>query len=690
MRLFRPKPSDTEMDEELRAHFEMRLDRNIADGMSPEEARRAAQKQFGWIESLKEDCRDARRGRWFEDFRRDIAYAVRSLRKNPAFTLVVIATLAVGTGANTAVFSLVNAALLRPLPFREPDRLVWISNPEPASAGVPGMTRSVTVRDWRERSHSFERFGCYIAWFGRQQTVLSLNGESFRVEGAFIDREFLPTLGVSPQIGREFAADDILNSALLTHRFWKTRFNANPAIVGTAMTISGRSWTIVGVLPESFDFSSIFAPGPKPIDFLRPAPRFGDLSDNSHAVIGRLKPGVTLSQAQAELDGINAQIRNANPDRGSFGARLVPLREHVSGDFRLSFAILSATVVCVLLIACANLCNLLLARAATRRQEWAVRMALGAGRSRLLRQMLAESFLLSFAGAAAGLFLAHTTTNGIVHSRVFFIPLLSTAHVDRPALIFTITAAGIMAVILGVVPALQLSKITLRNDLKEASRGLSEGTSHASLRSFLIVAEVAVACVLLVGAGLLIHSFVHITKVDLGFKPDLTFACRVRTNRDFKTNTESIVYFNELSQRIHALPGVEAVAFTRALPLGSREIVNVRPKGATYRPEEAPAAFIQDGDPGFFQTLRIPLISGRHFNLNDTMFDASVASGAIPSVMVNEKLARDLWPNENAAGQTLFVFENANAASALTECKVVGVVGNVRHSPLEITAAPQI
>jgi predicted permease len=367
------------------------------------------------------------------------------------------------------------------------------------------------------------------------------------------------------------------------------------------------------------------------------------------------------------------------------------LREHISGNYRLSFAILSASVACVLLIACANLCNLLLARAASRRQEWAVRMALGASRSRLLRQMLAESFLLSCAGAASGLFLAQIITNTITHSRIFFIPLLSTAHVDGPALFFTVGTASLMALILGVVPALQLSGITLRNDLKDASRGLSEGAARSSFRAVLIVAEVAVACVLLVGAGLLIQSFVQISKVDLGFQPQLTFACRVRTNRDFKTNTESIVYFDDLSHRIKSLPGVESVAFTRALPLGSREIVNVRPKGASYRSAEAPTAFIQDGDPGFFQTLRVPLISGRYFNLDDTMFDAAGAvSGSIPTVIVNEKLARDLWPNQNAADQSLFVFENANPSSPAIECKVVGVVGNVRQSPLEITPAPQI
>ena len=687
--LFRKGELDADMDEEMRSHIEMRMQQNIAGGMSQEEARYAALKQFGWMDSIKQTCREERRFAWLDNLVQDVRYAVRLLRKDFGFTAVAVLTQALGIGANTTIFSLVNAVLLRPLPFREPNRLVWITNPELGGQGVPGMTRSVNVRDWRELNRSFEGLGCYIAWFGRQQTILVVDGEKIRVEGVWVDREFLKVLGISPRLGRNFLAEDGNQAMILTDNFWKRQFQADPTIVGKAITLSGRSWTVVGVLPPAFDFTSVFMPGSR-VDFMRPSLTFGDLSDNSHAVIGRLKPGVNLHQAQLEFDALNQQLREAHPERGSFGARLVPLRDHVSGQFRRPLVVLCCAVGCVLLIGCVNLSNLLLARAAVRCKEIAVRMALGASRWRLLRQMLTESVLLAACGAGLGIPLAYLGTGALAQLHSFNIPLLQFARVDGLALGFAVVIGCATGLLFGIVPALQLSQTGVQGDLKEAGRGSSRGPRRHWMREGLVISEVALACVLLVGAGLFIRSFVRLLQVDLGFQPEQVATCRVRTDRQFTTNTQQTAYFDEISRQIAALPGVESVGFTLTLPFGVHEIVMVRAQGETYPPGKVPSVFLHGGDPGYFKTLGIPLIAGRVFEERDAAFDFSNQPDSTIPVVVNEKMARNVWPCKNAIGQIAFIGENLNIAGNSFKCQVIGVVGNVRHSPLDLEAVPQI
>ena len=633
--------------------------------------------------------RNRSHGLSLETLLQDLRFASRMLRRNPAFTGLVVATLTLGIGANTALFSLINAVLVHPLPFQDPDRLVWITNTELSGAGTPGMTRSVTLRDWRELNHSFETLGCYIAWFGRQQNTITVNGETSRVEGAWVDKDFLKVLGVSPRMGRNFLEEDGRDSAILTDAFWRHRFQSNPAIIGTSITISGRPWAVVGILPASFDFTSIFIPGTQ-VDFLRPSPAFGDQSDNTHAVIGRLKPGITLQHAQAELDGLNQQLRSAHPERGGFGGRLIPLREHVSGQFRLPFLALGCAVGCILLIACVNVSSLLLARAAGRRKEMAVRMALGASRWRIVRQMLTESLILAGCGAALGLPLAYLATTSLSRADAFGIPLLPSARVDISALGFSLLLACSTGLLFGIVPALRFSNQQTQPDLKEVSRGTSEGPCRTSMREALLICEIALACMLLVGTGLLLRSFVRLLDVDLGFRPEHVAACRIRTNREFTTNTQEAAYFQELSHRIEALPGVESVGFTRTIPFALREVVHVHAQDEACRPDEIPSAFLQGGDSGYFKTLQIPLLAGRDFDSHGTAFDPSQRSDAVPEVIINEKLARTHWPGRDAVGQMLLMQENGNVSSPSTACKVIGVVGNVRQSPLEPEAAPQL
>ena len=686
--VFNKRRRDRELADELETHLQLHIEDGVRSGLTPGQARREALIKLGGLDSTKEACRDRGGLPLLENLLQDLRFGSRMLLRYPAFTTVAVLTLALGIGANTAIFSLANAVLFRPLPFHEPGRLVWITNPDAASTGIPGMTRSVNLRDWRELNQSFEELGCYIAWFGRQQLILTNNGESRRVEQAFVDPGFLKVLGVAPRLGRGFIEEDGQEALILTDTFWKRRFDADPDIVGKSITISGRPWAVVGVLPPSFDFSSIFVPGTKSVDFLRPSPVFGDFSDNTHAVIGRLKPGVTIRQAQLEFDRLNQNLRIAHPERGGFGALLSLLREHISGQFRRPLLVLACAVGCVLLIACVNISNLLLARAAARRKEIAVRQALGAGHGRLLRQMLTESILLAACGAALGLPLAYMATAAVAKSGAFGIPLLSSARVDGPALSFALLIACGAALVFGIVPALFLSNVNVQNDLQEASRGSSGGKGRLWVRKTLVVAEVAMACVLLVGAGLLIRSFVRILDVDLGFRPDQVASCRIRVSRDFATNTEQVAYFEDLTRRIAALPGVDSVGFTRTLPFNAREIVHVLPQGESPPPGEVPSVFIQDGDQGYFKTLLIPLLAGRGFDSYDQFFD----HGSIPksplSALVNEKMARRLWPAKKAVGRMFDFFYNDPTEKIA--CQVIGVVGNVRQNSLELEAAPQL
>lgn len=688
--VFCKRGGDLEMEEELESHLQMHIEDNVRLGMSPAEARRDALMKLGGMDSTREACRDRRGLPFLENVFRDLRYGARMLMKSPVFTIVAVLTLALGIGANTAIFSLVNALLIRPLPFREPGRLVWITNPEVSSAGVPGMTRSVNVRDWRELNHSFDELGCYIAWFDRQQTILTVNGESIRVEGTFIDRKFLKVLGVSPCLGRDFLEEDGHDALILTDRFWRRQFQADPTLIGKPITISGRPWTVVGVLPPAFDFSSIFMPGSRDVDFLRPSPKFGDLSDNSHAVIGRLKPGVTIQQAQMEFDVLNQQLRSAYPKRGSFGARLMPLREHVSGQLRLPSLVLVCAVACVLLIACVNLSSLLLARAAARRKEMAVRIALGAGRRRVLQQMLTESILLAGCGAGLGLPLANVATVAMARSHAFSVPLLESARVDGQALGFALLITCATGLLFGIVPALLLSNSDVQGNWEEAGRGSSGGKRRSGLRQTLVVSEVALACMLLVGAGLLFRSFMGLLKVDLGFKPEQVATWRIKTRRDFATNTQQVAYFEDLSRRIQALPGVESVGFTGLLPFGQSEVVHARSQASADQERETFSAFVQSGDPGYFKTLRIPLLAGRDFDSHDRASGVGDPPSGVPGVIVNERMARSLWPGKNAIDEIVLIQEDGDPSVPWVEFKVIGVVGNVRRSPLEKEAEPQI
>jgi putative ABC transport system permease protein len=597
-------------------------------------------------------------------------FAVRQLAKSPGFATVALLTLALGIGACTAMFSIVNAVLLRPLPFRDPGRLVWIENE--GSGGMSARTTRVdTFNAWREENKSLEALAGYFAFFdfGRRQTLTG-SGEPERLRSVGVSDNFLEVTGVTLARGRNFTAEECRFNgppvAILSHAFWQRRFAGDPNIVGRTLTLNNTALTIVGVMPSTFDFDSIFAPGQE-IELVQPFPLTAETArwGNTLFGIGRLKPGATPAGAQADLRVISQRFKQSINYGGTLGARVSPLDDALRGSFRPAFYVLAGAVVCVLAIACVNLSNLLLARINVRRQEFAVRVALGARRRHLIQQALAESLVLAFVGSLLGIPLAIWATHALAGLQTFGVPLLQNAAVDPVALAVTIGLTGLAGVACGVLPAWHLSRG--HGAQQNATHQRTAGRSSALARSTLVVVEVALACVLLVGAGLLFRSFGALLEVDLGFQPRHAMAWRVDSPRAFNSLADANHYLDGVVGSVAALPGVEAVGLSDVLPLGRNRTWGVRAKGVEYPPGKGPSVFPRIVDQHYLQAMQVPLRAGRFFDDRDTATSEK-------TVIVNEHLARELWPDRDAVGQVI----TQNGGST-----VIGVVGNVRHGSLE-------
>lgn len=601
----------------------------------------------------------------------DLRYAVRTLRRDAGFTSFAVLIVGLGIGASATVFSVANALLLRPLPFRDPGSLVWIANHD--TAGLSGQTTQVgSMLDLRQRSRSYSEITGYFAFYGVGDNKLTGQGEPERLNGVPVSDNFFQVLGVKPQIGRLFTADECKwkgpRAVLLSHGFWERRFNSDPAIVGRALTLNDEPYTVIGVLPASFDFAAVFAPG-RHFDLYFPFPLSPETNrwGNTMAMIGRLRPGVSLASAQSELTAVAAQITRDHPERNDFEGRLATLTEHVSGRLRPALIVLACAVAVVMLIVCANLSNLLLARTAGRQKEIAIRTALGAGRRRLIRQMLTESLVLTSCGAALGVLLAFLGTRGLSHIDSVSIPLLPNVRVDGASLLFALGIAVLTGLVFGLVPALQVRDKVLHDSLKDSARGATEGKSRSWSRDSLVVAEIGFACVLLVGAGLLIRSFLRVLDVQLGFHPESAAALRVDPDSRYKTREQQNAYFDEVLRRARDVPGVTAAGLSDALPLGRNRSWGAGAKGKIYPRGKYPNAFVRVVSDGYIRAMGIPLRAGRDFTAQDL-------PSSDPVIVVNETLARSLWPNENPLGQVML---------ACGYRRVVGVVGDVRHLALE-------
>jgi predicted permease len=614
-----------------------------------------------------------RRGAFVQELLLDLRYAARTLRKDKGFAAFAVLIVGLGIGASSTVFSVVNAVLLRPLPFHEPERLVWLANHD--TSGLSGQTTQVGhLLDLRERNRSFEALGAYMAFYGVGDNLLSGDGEPERLSGVSVSENFFQTLGVKPQLGRLFNAEECkwngAEAVVLGHAIWERRFGADPGIVGRKLIVNDVPVPVIGVLPASFDFAQVFAPGSR-IDLYFAFPLTNETNrwGNTMAIVGRLKPGVTAGQAQAEVKILAGQMTQAHPERNSFEGIVTPLADHVSGRLRLALEVLAGAVGAVMLIVCANLSNLLLARTSARHKEVAIRAALGAGRGRLIRQMLTESVALSCCGAALGVALAFLGTRAMAHLTAMQIPLLNAVHTDLRAVAFTVAGAVVTGMIFGIAPALQAAGGTAAEALKETARGTTAGRGRNWVRGALVVAEVAFACVLLVGAGLLVRSFVRVLDVNLGFHPEQAAAIRVDPDRSYKTQEQQNRYYDEVLRRARGMQGVTAAALTDALPLGRNRTWGAGEKGHTYPKGQYPTAFVRIVSDGYFQAMGIPLREGRDITERDTPETEQV-------MVINQTMAQRLFPGQSALGREV-------RGCGPKFARVIGVVGDVRHLALE-------
>jgi predicted permease len=656
--------------EEMDFHIQSMTEDLVASGMSQQEARAAAHRKFGNMTRKSEEARSIWIARWMSDLAQDLRQAFRGMRRDAGFTAFTILIAGLGIGASATVFSVVNALLLRPLPFRNPESLVWISN-------VEWSMQVSQFLDLRERNKSFSDLAG-TAGSGVGDIELTGTGEPERLTSVPVTQNFFALLGVQPMVGRSFAVEecrgrsDTPPAVLLSYGFWQRRFASDAAVVGRKLTLDNKPVMVIGVLPASFNFASIFASG-TPVDVFVPWPLTDETNGhgNTMQAVGRLRPGVTVESARAEFTVLAKQLESQHPERNGVRPRLTPLQRHVNGRVSPALMVLTCAVGVVMLIVCANLSNLQLARLGARQKEMAMRAALGAGRSRLLRQMLTESVALSCCGAALGLILAIAGTRAIAHLDAFNIPLLASVRLDGDALAFTLLAAVLTGVLFGLLPALQVRSFAVGEMLKDGSRGSSlghrSGWGHAWVRNGLVVSEIAFACTLLVGAGLLLRSFLRVLDVDPGFQPEGVATIRVDPSFLFSGLAQQNSYLDELLRRTRSLPGMRAAGLTDVLPLQGDRSWQVSGKGQVYPVNRHPEAYIRVVSDGYFESVGIRLQAGRKFTERDR-------ASSEPVAMVNETMARTLWPGQDAVGQVLTQDGGR---------RVVGVVGDVRHEALE-------
>jgi predicted permease len=691
---------DEELDHELAAHIDLAVDEYIERGMTAEQARRRAKLEFGGIQQAKEHHREARGFMNLDILLQDLKYTLRTLRHDPGFTAVAVLILALAIGANIAVFSVVNTLMLRPLPFSSAQQLVWIA-PPPSKCGLSCATYSADAFDeFRAETRSYQDVTGYFAFGSPDNLRLTDRGQPVAATSIDVINNFFQVLGVEPAVGRLFTPDDTRNGAapviVLTNAWWKRQFAADPNIIGKAFDLNGRQTTVVGVLPASFDFGAVFAPGTKTDAFtplnLNGARDWGNIV----TFLGRLKPGISLNQAKSEANTVSADLyqRVTHPEtKGSYKDSLipVPLKDYVSGKLRRSLAVLWCAVGAILLIACVNLSNLLLARSSARSKEFAMRGALGASRGRIIRQLLTESLVLSGAGAVFGLLLAASLVTWLAHQGAIALPLLGTLHMDGAALGWTVLIAVSAAILFGFVPGLRMAGGDLQESLKDTSAGSGHSRKHERIRSILVVTEVALACMLLVGAGLLLRSFMHVLDVDLGFQPERAAGVKVEYDDsvppgspDGTSAQKRAVIFHQILDRVRAIPGIEEAGFVDYLPLSQNRSWDLPfPKGAKA-PQNLDSPLVYVVTPGYLRAMGTR-VRGRDFSWSDGPHSQNV-------VIINKSYARFLasktrWTNDDAVGQ---IITSDPKSDPKNDLHIIAVVDDVHEENVDGEAGWQI
>jgi predicted permease len=699
--LFRWAQADQELDDELRDHLERNIQQYVAQGMTQEEARRRARLDLGGIEQTKEKCRDARRVNWIQDFVQDLHVSLRMLHNSAGFTVVAIVTLALGIGASTAIFSIVNAVLLSPLPFPEPDRLVRIAFNEPG-LGLRGVPFSVPeLDDLRNRAGIFTD----VSTIGSASVNVTGTSHPERLEFLVTHPNYFSMLGVTPQIGRLFGPQDFALGfapvAVISDGLWRRSYGADPRVIGRTIRLDNDPYTIIGVLPPEFRH-----PGPtvsgNPEEFSTagfsadPAPPPARSTRFMPACMGRLKPGITLQQAQARLTAMAAQIRydfpTDYPPQNQWTIEIQPLQKALVGNVRPMLLVLLGAVILIVLIVSLNIANLLLARASGRQQEMAVRCALGATRGRMIRQMLTESMLLSVIGGAGGVLTTVGTIGFILRLVPSNIPRLNEVRIDWVVLAFALAISVLTGLAFGLAPALQSAKAAFSSAIREGARGSGSSAKTGRLRDTLIVSELAFAVVLMVAAGLLLRTLRGLLQEDPGFNPTQVVAANLPLPEPndpkadpYLSLAQQTAFKRELLRRMRAIPGIKLAAITSALPTTD----------LTLHPAESiDALAIEDSpvessldlraeririSPDYFKVMQTALLGGRFFTDGDQ-------DGKQPVAIIDETTARKYWANRDPLGHTLRFGQDPTRP----RITVVGIVGDIKNDGLDTAGVPHI
>lgn len=690
--VFRRNDVERELQEEMQYHLERKIEAGIASGLDPAEARRSAIRAMEGIEQQKEACRDQRKVNWLEDFVQDLRFAARTLRRNPGFTLVALLTLALGIGANTAIFSVIDGVLLRPLPYRDPSQLVVVWEWNTLHSNKHNTVSPPNFLDWQKENHVFSE----MAYLADTRANLTGDGEPEQIVTLNTSANFFSTLGVQPMIGPGFLPENGQagkdNVVVLSYGLWKRRYAGDPAIIGKTVSLNGKPQVVTGIMPQNFTFfikdgtltgekPQIFTPWVFPHEYEQLG-RIGRFL----SVVARLKPGSTQSQAQSEMAGIAARLARDYPDfDANWSVNVVPMREQLTGEIRPALLILLGAVAFVLLIACANVSSLLLARAANRERELGIRTAMGASRWRMARQLLTESLLLAVVGGALGVITAIWGTNLLLLASPTNLLDLTRIEINWHVMAFACGVAILAGVLFGFLPSYVAARGAIAETLKEGGRNPSVGRHRTMLRSTFVVAQIGMALVLLTGSGLLIRSFALLLDVQPGFDPKnvLTFTVTLPSSK-YGKDPACLAFFHELLARIAKIPGVTSVttdSFPPMSGLGAATDIKILSK-PPVAVADLPGAAVRVVGPDYFRTMGIPLHAGREFDARELTEMRHVA-------MVNQAFVDQYLSGMNPLGQKIVIYMKSLTDADQTS-EIIGVVGNVRLMGLDAPAQPLV
>jgi len=663
--------SQRDFEVEIQSHIDIETDRLIEEGMHPHDARLAARRRFGNVSKAQERYHDGARLAWLEQLMLDVRYASRMLRKSPGFTAISIFTLALGIGANTAVFSVVNGVLLAPLPYREPERIVKLWESLPGTSQI--MVSYPDYRDWKVRTRVFDDIALYSPF----RTMTRTGGElPDRVGVGLATGNLFGLLGVAPIIGRDFNADEdrpgAPRAALITNGYWKRQFASDRGVLGKTLALDGETYKIIGVASPTVGLGVVDVW--VPMRLWENAANFNRGNHPGLIGVGRLKPGVTLAQMNADLSRVSAEIRAENPTEASgIGAGGDFFGELLVHNIRPALEMLSWAVFCVLLIACVNVANLLLGRSTSRRKEIALRVAVGASDSRILRLLLTENLMIALTGGLLGVGLAYAGVKGIVALKPVGVPRLSNIHIDLRVLVFAAVVSIVTGLLFGLMPARQATKVDLNDSLKESGRGSSATASTLRLRGVLMAVEVAMALMLLVGAGLLMRSFTRLARVESGVDPRGVATAQINLpNAKYPDEARQRVAMEDILRRVQSVPGVTTAALTSAFPLGANQQNKITFEGHPRPKGNEPLLNVQYVSPEYFSLVKMRVIRGRGFSSSDVQ-------GAAPVVWLSETAARKYFPGENPVGKRILHGPFDSKEPPFT---VAGVVNDVKETRL--------